>query len=589
MSTSFGGHTTALRLFRARAAAWGKLPALRHKEFGIWQTVTWAGYEAAVRGVARSLHALGAQPGEVSAVLSLNRPEWLYADLGAQHLGMIGAGIYPTSSPEQVLHVLADSGATIVFVEDAEQLDKVLRVRGDCPRLRHIVVFDMTGLRGLDDAMVLSFADFLALGKAVPDAAIDAPLEAAAGADIAMLIYTSGTTGASKGAMISHANIMFQIATAAAQTPLHLGDHTVSFLPLCHVAERMGTVFNPLAHGPIVHFPESAATLYNDLPEIAPHLLFAPPRFWEKLHARVTLFMPDAIAPARLLYALALRHPGKLMDWLVLRNLRTSLGLGSLRHAVTGAAPVSPDMLAWFGTLGVNLVEAYGLTETVGFCTATPKGDARPGRAGLPVAGTEVRLGAEDEILVRGPSVFAGYWGNPAATAAAIGADGWLHTGDCGSFDADGHLAIRDRIKDIIITSGGKNISPSQIENTLKFSPYISDAVVVGEGRNYLCCLVLPDPETTAQFAQDQQLTYTDQSSLMRLPEVVALIGREIEQANHSFARVEQIKDFRLIEEILTPDDEEVTPTLKLKRRLVSRRYAALIDAMYGGANPVPT
>ncbi len=580
---------TPLRLFRDRTRRWADAPALRRKRFGIWETTTWAQYGDVVRRVAKALHAIGAPRGAVSAVLSQNRPEWLFADLGAQALGLIGAGIYPTASPEQVAEVLTDSGAIAVFVEDAEQLDKVMRVRAECPNLRAVAVFDMKGLREFRDPMVRSFEDFLALGDGVHDRIVDAAIDAGAPGDIAMLIYTSGTSGPPKGAMIAGANIMFQIETAAAQTPLRHGDHTVSFLPLCHVAERMGSVFNPLGPGPVIHFPESAGTLANDLPEIAPHLIFAPPRFWEKMHARITLAMPDAIAPARWAYQAALRGRegwlGGLLDRIGLAHVREALGLGRIRHALTGAAPVSPDLLAWFNAIGVPLREAYGLTETVGFCTATPPEQRRPGTAGVPVARTEVRLGAEDEILVRGPGVFAGYWGKQSATAAAIDAEGWLHTGDCGSFDEAGHLSIRDRIKDILITSGGKNIAPSTIENQLKFSPYISDAVVIGEARQFLTALVLADPETTAQFAQDRQLTYTDNGSLMRHPEIVALIGAEIERVNITLARVETIKAFRLIEEQLVPEDEEVTPTMKLKRRMIARRYAALIDDMYGGDN----
>ena len=581
--TIIDGHATPLRLFRARGGAWAAQPAMRYKKLGIWQGTDWSGYNVAVRQVARALCAMGARAGEVSAVVSENRPEWVFADLGALHLGMIGTGIYPTSSPAQVAHVLRDSGAVVVFVENAEQLDKVLQVRAECPALRHIVVFDPHGLRDLNDPGVLQFGDLPALAESVADSVVDAAIDAAQPADIALLIYSSGTSGEPKGAMVSHANIMAQIANAAAQTPLRQGDRTLSFLPLCHAVERMATVFNPLAQGPIVHFPENAATLYADVCEVSPHLLFAPPRFWDRLHARVALFMPDAIAPARWLYALALRRGGPLLDTLLLGRLRSSLGLASLRHARTGTAPVAPALLDWFHHLGVDLGETYGLTETLGFCTVPDT--SVPANAGRALAGIELRLNADGEILVRGPNVFQGYWRNPVATAAVLDAEGWLRTGDCGSLDAEGRLSIQDRMREIIILSSGEKIAPSPVENALKFSPYIAEAVVVGEGHHFLACLVLPDLDAVARFAQARQLTYSNQASLMRLPEIVALVQAAIETANLSLPEVAHIRAFRLIAETLTSEDAEVTPTLTLKRRLVSTRYADLIDDIYGGAD----
>ncbi len=347
----------------------------------------------------------------------------------------------------------------------------------------------------------------------------DSAIDAGDANGIAFLVYTSGTTGAPKGAMISNRNLVFQIANIHEYMPLAPLDRSLSFLPLCHIAERMGTVFNPLALGHIVHFPENASTIFNDVREVAPHLLFGPPRFWQKLHTQVTLSMQEAIPMARRAYesgqpenaALAqarldgqpvtgwraTRH--QLMQKVVLSNLRNFLGLQNLKCAMTGAATVPPDLLRWFMAIGVDLLEAYGLTETCGFCTSMPPQQIRIGSAGKACKGTEIRIGQDSEILVRGPNVFAGYWKLPEQTRETIDAEGWLHTGDCGELDAEGYVFIKDRIKDIIITSGGKNVTPSNIESHIKFSQYVSDAVVIGEGRHYLTLLIMIDGEGGGQ------------------------------------------------------------------------------------------
>jgi long-chain acyl-CoA synthetase len=295
--------------------------------------------------------------------------------------------------------------------------------------------------------------------------------------------------------------------------------------------------------------------------------------------------MRDAIAPARWLYNHSVSKPSGLLPSLVLTNVRKSLGLQNVKSAITGAAPVPPELLKWYAAIGIELLEAYGMTEATGFCSVTPPGQVRIGYAGLKARGTEMKIGSEGEILLRGPHVFQGYWRMPDQTTQAIDGEGWLHTGDCGELDADGYLKINDRLKDIIITSGGKNITPKNIESALKFSPYIADAMVIGEGKRYLTCLVMIDHDSVAKYAQDAQVPYTDFAGLTRTAEVQALIRAEIETVNHALARVEQIKDFRLIAELLTAEDEELTPTMKLKRRVVARKYASLIDAMYSNGN----
>ena len=595
---------TPQKLFRARSRDWAAQAALRHKKKGIWASTSWSEYFERAGAIGMALHSLGVQRGEAIAILSENRPEWLYADLGAQCMGILSAGIYPTSSPEQVQYILQDAGVRVLFVENQEQYDKVLAVRRHCPALQRIVITDLKGLRDLSDPMATSFEQFLAQGQALTATdpqRFDAAIDASRPEDIAFLVYTSGTTGAPKGAMVSNRNLMFQINSVQQYLQLQPLDRTLSFLPLCHIAERMSTAYNPLAQGQTVHFPENAGTVFNDVREVAPHVIFGPPRFWEKMYSQVTLYMQDALPVARKVYAQVLaegaamaqaRLDGRpITGWratryawqqkLVLSNLRSFLGLQNIKTAMTGAAPVPPDLLRWYMAVGIDLLEAFGMTETCGFCTSMPADRIRIGTAGVCALGTEIRLGADDEVLVRGPNVFAGYWNLPEKTRETIDADGWLHTGDCGAIDADGFLSIKDRIKDIIITSGGKNITPSNIENHLKFSPYIADAVVVGEGRHYLTCLVMLDQDNVAKFAQDRQVPYTDYASMTRAPEVLALIQAELAQVNARLARVEQIKDFRIIAQLLTAEDDELTPTMKLKRKVMASKYASVIGGMY--------
>lgn len=605
---SFMGLDTPARVFQKRCQEWANLPALRHKKHGLWQTVSWQQYYEHVQAIGLAMLSLGLQSGDGVCVLAENRPEWLYVDMGAQCMGMVGNGVYPTSSPKQLQHILQDSGTRLLFVENQEQLDKVLEVLPDCPQVQQIVVMEHEGLRGFEHPKVVFFDAFLNKGLelATTQAAVFENRIAQTRSDaLAFLVYTSGTTGAPKGAMILNSNLVFQLSLATEYLDVTVGDKSLSFLPLCHIAERMASVYNPLAVGLIVHFPENSSTVFNDIREVAPHVVFAPPRFWEKMYSQIELFMRDAISPARWLYQTAqamgsaeveARLKGNapvskgpietLIRWLAMRNVRIFLGLQNVKTALTGAAPVPPDLIRWYLSCDIELREAFGMTETTGFCTATPKGGIRLGWAGIKAPGTEIRIAAENEILIRGQNVFGGYWNLPDKTQESLDTDGWLHTGDCGEIDGDGYLAIRDRIKDILITSGGKNITPSHIENLLKFSPYITDSVVIGDAKKYLTCLVMIDQEHVAKFAQENQVPYTDFSSLTKRPEVVALVQREVERINQQLARVEQIKDFRIIAELLTAEDDELTPTMKLKRKVIATKYADLIESMYPEGAP---
>lgn len=595
---------TPAQLFWMRVAETPDLVALREKKLGIWRSLTWADYGEKVRLIAHALADSGVGQGDVISVLSENRPEWMFCDLAAICIGAIGNGIYTTSAPAQVAYVLQDSRTRVVIVEDEEQLDKVLEVRGDCPDLVKIVVIDSEGLHAFDDAMVVTFAAFLEAGaehRQQNSGFVDAQVAVTKPDDTAILIYTSGTTGQPKAAMITNDNLIFQIDTSRAGAMLSPKDNILSFLPLCHVAERNFALYFPLAHGNITNFAESPETLVDNLREVSPTAIFAPPRLWEKMYSTVTLAVKDAPRFQQWSYHKALaiggavaraeedgRRPGlmtavlsKTFARFALSNVRVALGLNRMRDAITGAAPVSPDLIRWYRSLGIRLREGYGLTESVGLVTMMPPETLIPGSCGVPPDGIEVRLSDVGEVLVRGRNVFAGYLNKPDQTLETIDPEGWLHTGDVGEIDDQGYLRITDRLKDVIITEGGKNITPSEIENQLKFSPFISDAVVIGDRRKYLTCLIMIDYDNVAKFAQDNRVPFTNYASLCNAQEVNALVEGEMSRVNKSLSRVEQIKKFTLIDIELTADDEELTPTMKLKRSFVSKKYAHMIDAMY--------
>jgi long-chain acyl-CoA synthetase len=597
------GQDTLPRLFRHVVRERGDRVALREKRLGIWRAITWRQYGDHVRQVGLGLVALGLRPRDVVGIIADNCPEWLYTDLGVMSVAGVPNGIYTTDAPRQVEYVVNDSGTRFLFVENEEQLDKALEIRAGCPQLVKIVVYDMEGLHGFQDPQVMSFDALLEAGAGYdrehPDA-FDTMVEIARPDDLAILVYTSGTTGPPKGAMLSHRNILFQLGYADFLAEPREGDQQLSFLPLCHIAERTFSVFNPLRTGATVNFAESIDTVPENLREVAPTAFFAVPRIWEKLYSGVELRMREATLVGRLAYRWATgigmrmvdakltgRRPSgawrlayRVADYLVLDNLKRSLGLHRARGAATGAAPIAPDLIKWYMALGLDLREVYGQTENCGLATAMPADHVKLGAVGVARRDTEVRLSPAGEILLKGPHVFLGYYRNPERTAETV-IDGWLHTGDVGTVDDEGFVRITDRMKDIIITAGGKNITPSEIENQLKFSPYISDAVVIGDQRKFLACLVMIDHETVAQFAQERGVPFTNFASLCRTEEVQDLIGGEIERVNRQLARVETIKKFRLIEQILTPEDEELTPTMKLKRAYVSRKYKDVIDGMY--------
>jgi long-chain acyl-CoA synthetase len=583
----------------------GDRPAIREKKFGIWQPTSWRAWLQISKDIAYALHASGFRPGDVASIIANAVPEWVYADMGILCAGGVSSGIYPTDSSVQVEYLINDSSTKVIFAEDEEQLDKILSCRSRCPTLQKIVVFDMEGLSGFTDPMVLSLAEFMALGRnhAQDNEALwDEMIGSRSAGDLAILVYTSGTTGPPKGAMHSNRSVTHQMRHANDLFPSTDNEERLVFLPLCHVAERVGGYYVSLALGSVMNFAESPETVPDNLREVQPTAFLAVPRVWEKFYSGITIALKDATAFQNWMYRnalaignrmteyklqgdtppLPLRLANRAAYYLVFRNIRRMLGLDRCRLAFTGAAPIAPDLIRWYLALGIDMREVYGQTENCGVATVMPPDRIKLGSVGKAAPWGEVAISPQGEILIRGDFLFMGYLNQPEKTAETIDAKGWLHTGDVGSIDNEGFVRITDRMKDIIITSGGKNITPSEIENQLKFSPYVSDAVVIGDKRPYLTCLIMIDQENVEKFAQDHDIPFTNYASLCRAAEIQDLIQREIEAVNVNFARVETIKKFYLIERQLTPEDEELTPTMKLKRSFVNKRYAAEINAMYG-------
>ena len=601
----FDGCDTLAKLFRERCNAYGAKIAHREKDYGIWLAYSWTDFYEHARLIGLGLLSLGLKRGEVVSILSEDNKEWIYTDLGVQSVGGISSGVYTTDSAKQLEYLVNDSDSRFLFLENDEQLDKFLSVKETMPGLTKAIVFDREGLHDFADDSVIFLDDLYRMGreflKQHPDR-FDEEIAKSSPKDTAILVYTSGTTGPPKGAMISHENIIVSIIGSAITLPVTEEDEQVCFLPLCHILERLISVFIPIGLGSTVNFAESPETVFDNVREVSPHVFTAVPRVWEKVYSRISIMAGEATPLGRFAYRRAVAcgmrraeylEDGKpvplgtriahaFWDFTVLRNLRQLIGFDRLRRGTTGAAPISPDLLKWYAAVGITVLEGYGMTESSGVISLNLMEDYKTGSIGKPVPGGEVKIAPDGEILYRGGNVFKGYWNKPDKTAETITDDGWLKTGDVGRVDNQGYLYITGRAKDIIITAGGKNITPAEIENRLKFSPYISDAVVIGDRRKYLSCLIMIDQENVEKFAQDKRVPFSNFKSLCAAPEVKALIAGIVEETNREFARVEQIKDFRLIDVLLTAEDEELTATMKLKRSFVEQKHKKLIDDMYG-------
>ena len=597
---------TIPRLFWDSVKFRGERVAMREKDLGIWQEISWSHYGEKAKLTGLALYTLGLKKGNVVSIASEGNPEWLYTDMGTIGAGGISSGVYTTDSAAQVKYLVNDSATKFYFAENEEQLDKILEVRGECPTLKQIIVYDMEGLNDFHDDQVISYEEFLKVGektdKENPDL-WESLVNSVSPEDIAILVYTSGTTGPSKGAMINHTNLLYSINTGYDIFDVMEHEEQLSFLPLCHILERSVSVMIPLKTGAVVNFAESIDTVPENIREVSPTVFIAVPRIWEKFYSSITILMKDATFIGKFFYQFSINVGSKYKEYfidgkepplslklsywicnqLVLKNIKKLLGLNNCRYALSGAAPISPDLINWYLSLGIDMREGWGMTETAGVGTAFYSREIKLGHVGRAVNDSEVRIAQDGEILFRGPGVFCGYLNKPEQTKETL-IDGWLHTGDVGEIDNYGNLKITDRKKDIIITAGGKNISPSEIENELKFSPFISDAVVIGDKRKFLSCLIMIDEENVMKHAQDNDIPFSNFESLCKSEEIVSLIDDEVNKVNKKFASVEQVKKFSLIDIQLTAEDDELTPTMKLKRKFINQKYGDIIESMYQSA-----
>ncbi|MBO9395068.1 long-chain fatty acid--CoA ligase [Shimia sp. R9_2] len=598
------GCDTMVRLFQKRCEQLGTRTAHREKDLGIWQSYSWRDYWEHAKWIGMGLRALGLERGEVVSILSEDRKEWLYADMGIQCVGGIASGVYTTDSASQLEYLLRDSGSRFLFVENDEQLDKFLEIEDQASHVVKVIILDQDGLHDLRHEKCVFIDDLYDTGRAFAaenPGMFEAEITKAKPDDTGLLIYTSGTTGMPKGAMLSQENIISACVSGAHALPTSDKDEQLCFLPLCHILERNVSAYFPIAGKATVNFAESPETVFDNLREVSPAHFTAVPRVWEKIYSRVLVLAQEATPIGRFAFSMAVKAGLKradyllerkpvpmgtqinyaVWDFLVLRNLRRMLGMDKMRRGGTGAAPISPELIRWYWAIGVTLLEGYGMTENAGLCSINLPDENKIGTVGKSCPGFQVRIAEDGEIQTMGLNNFQGYWRNNEKTAETFTADGWLRTGDVGRVDEDGFVTITGRLKDIIITAGGKNITPAEIESRLKFSHYISDAVVIGDARKYLSCLIMIDQENVEKYAQDRKVPFSDFASLCAAQDVVDLIKGEVDAVNKEFARVEQIKDFRLINVLLTAEDEELTATMKLKRSFVEKKHASLIEEMY--------
>jgi long-chain acyl-CoA synthetase len=587
--------------------------AMREKDLGIWQEYTWDRVWNDVLDAGHALLALGVEPGDRVSIHSEDRPEWVILDIATVAVRGITVGLYPTNPAAEVEYLLGDSGATVHFAEDQEQVDKLFVSPATAARLTTIVYAEPRGLATYDDSRLTSWDELLELGRrhrAANSGAVERRMAEATASDVITLVYTSGTTGPPKGAMLTNANFAFcadVLVTSAHRIPggkvPNPSDLVVTYLPLCHVAERIFSTWHLVTCGVVLNFAESIETVTANLREVQPTLFFAVPRIWEKLHAGVLIKGNDASPLKRATLRAGLKAAGKIGKakvanggnhttssrlryafWypLVLRPLKERIGLRRCRYAASGAAPIAPEVLEFFIGIGVSVFELYGMTENSAIATANFPGRMKLGTVGEPYPSTELRLDpVTNEIQTRHAGNFAGYWGKPDKTAETFTADGFLKTGDVGQWVDGTHIRIVDRIKHIIITSGGKNVSPSEIENLLKTSPYVKEAMVVGDGRKYLSALVGIELDTVGDWALRKGIPYTTYRDLSEKAEVIELIQGVVNDTNTKFSSVEQVKKFRLMTKELDHEDGELTATQKIKREAIASVFGEIIESMY--------
>lgn len=575
-------------------------PAYHAKVDGRWITTTWGDYGAQVRQAARALVALGFQPGQVVCILGFNRPEWAVMDIACMAAGGAPAGIYTTNSPSEVQYVVDHSEAPVVLLENLEQWEKVRKVRDQLPKLRHVVL--MRGAPAVDDPMVMGWDAFLSTGDTVGADEVDRRVAALADDQLATLIYTSGTTGPPKGVMLSHRNLAWTADAARELSGAGPDDCSLSYLPLSHIAEQMFTLHIPITVGGQVYYAESIEKVLDNLKEVRPTIVFAVPRIWEKMHAGMAAKLALATGAKAALVgwarsvgeqATARKNRGEAVSgWLgfqynvannlIFSKVKEAIGLSRARICVSGAAPIAKEVLDFLGGLDIRVLEVYGQSEGSGPTTFNRPDRARFGSVGPALPGVEVKIAEDGEIVAKGPNVFLGYYKDPAATAETL-KDGWLQSGDLGSFDDQGFLHITGRKKDILITAGGKNIAPKNLEAAIKNHPLVGEAVVIGDRRKYLTALVTLDPDAAARLAGEIGVPA---EAVHQSPQARAQVQQAVDAMNADVSRVEGVKRFTILPAPFTVAGGELTPTLKVKRKVVYEKYAAEIEAMYADDAP---
>jgi long-chain acyl-CoA synthetase len=597
--------TTLPRLLLDQAARHGARTALREKQWGVWQAFSWADCLAATAEFAAGLRALGLGRGDIVVLIGDNRPEWLWAELAIQGLGGMALGLYQDAPAQEIHYILELAQAKVVVAEDQEQVDKLLSLRSRLPGLRHIVYHDPKGLAGCREQGLASFDSVREAGRPRAGEFAAWVAEVRPG-DPCLIATTSGTTGRPKLAMLSHRNMLSMAWNLGQADPKRPGDEFVSFLPLAWMGEQMMAVASALLFGFTVNFPEEPDTVQQDIREIGPHLIFSPPRVWENLAATVQVRIMETTPFKRLLYntvfpwaqaradaVFAGRRPGPwaalkhgLAQWLLLRALRDRLGFSRLRSASTGGAALGPDTFRFFHALGVNLKQIYGQTEIAGISCIHRDGAVDFDSVGEPIPETEIRIAPDGEILSRSPAVFLGYYRNEQATRETLD-DGWLRSGDAGFFNDKGQLVVIDRVKDVMHLADGTRFSPQFLENKLKFSPYVREAVVLGQGREAVTAIVCIDAGIVGRWAESRMITYTTYQDLAAKDEVLELVRGAIAAINATLPQAVRIARFALLFKELDADDGELTRTRKVRRSVVAERYAALVEALYAGSGSV--
>ncbi len=599
------GNYTFPKLLREKYLKWGdNKVAIREKDYGIWNEVTWKGYYENVKYFALGLKKLGFERGEHISIIGNNEPEWVYAELAAQSLGGAVIGIYQDSTPPEIKYIAELSDSVYVITEDQEQTDKLLEIKDELPLLRKVIYWDPKGMRNYRDPILMSFKEVQELGrefeKEHPNL-FEEEIDKGNEEDIALILTTSGTTSLPKLAMLTHKNMLKMAENLLVKVdPMYPDDEFVSFLPLAWVGEQMMSISGGLLIGFTVNFPEEPTTVTENIREIGPHVMFSPPRVWEGIVSMIQVKIEDSTPLKKLVYRTFMPIGYRMADfkfnkqkpplkWKILykigyfmlfRALKDRIGMSRIRKAYTGGAALGPDVFRFYHAIGVNLKQIYGQTEIAGISVVHRDDGIKFETVGKPIPETEIRISEEGEILSRSPSVFKGYYKNPEATAEAL-KDGWLHSGDAGYIDEDGHLVVIDRMKDVMRLSDGSIFSPQYIENKLKFSPYIKEAVVFGKDKPYVTAFINIDYENVGKWAENHQIAYTTYTDLSQKPEVYELIRKDVERVNKQLPEAARIKRFLILHKELDADDQELTRTKKVRRRFIEQKYNELVRAMY--------